>query len=193
MAKTMPYMCELGAGQRVYLDNQGTQTIATTTSSNPGQQQQATSSFQTGVWTAPPQILQTPVGIVIEITTAQGNYFIQVQGNSVGLMTSTPAIGSAQHMQMQQVATAPTTPTTSMPSMSPMSPMPSMSPMQPMTMGNMQMQMNPMEMRLGNMEMRMGEPAPTATPPATRRFCSQCGVPVKESDRFCASCGHKLD
>jgi hypothetical protein len=80
-----------------------------------------------------------------------------------------------------------------------------MQPMQPMQMGNMQMNNQPMEMRLGNMQMRMGEigqpdssvrvtpPVPTTQPgQAIRKFCSQCGVAVAASDRFCASCGHQL-
>lgn len=32
--------------------------------------------------------------------------------------------------------------------------------------------------------------APVA--PSNGRFCTECGQPVKSSDKFCAACGHKL-
>ena len=31
-----------------------------------------------------------------------------------------------------------------------------------------------------------------ATAPAPSKFCSQCGQPIKPTDKFCAACGHKL-
>ncbi|MBI2916971.1 MAG: zinc ribbon domain-containing protein [Chloroflexi bacterium] len=31
-----------------------------------------------------------------------------------------------------------------------------------------------------------------AAPPATGRFCTQCGSPSDPTDRFCANCGHPL-
>ena len=51
----MAYVCEIGTGQRAYLDNQGKQTIVTTASSSLGQQQQSSQSFVTGSWTASPE------------------------------------------------------------------------------------------------------------------------------------------
>lgn len=180
----MAYLCELGTDQRLYLENQGMQTVVTTVSSSLGQQQQASNSFQTGNWTSTPEVFQTPGGVVLKIKTAQGEHYIQVQGGSMSAMNSTPAFGSSQQMQVQQVAS---TPATSMPPMEPMQPIEPMQPMKPMKMGDMEMNMNPMEMRMGNMEMRMG--APTQS---TKRFCPQCGTSVDPGDRFCASCGHRL-
>ena len=177
----MAYVCELGTGQKVYLDNQGTQTIVTTFSSSLGQQQQASNGFQTGSWISPPEMFRTPNGVIIRINTAQGEHYIQVQGGSMSVIGGSPSLGSFQQMQVQEVAS---TPPSSMPSMEPMKPM---EPMQPMKMGNMQMSSNPMEMRMGNMEMKMGSPTG-----GTRRFCSQCGAPINPSDRFCSSCGHSL-
>ncbi|MGB8702731.1 MAG: zinc-ribbon domain-containing protein [Thermosynechococcaceae cyanobacterium] len=159
-------------------------------SGSPGQQQQSSSTVQTGPWTAPPELYRVPHGAVLKITTAQGAHYIQVQGSSMSTLSGVPTLAGAQQMQVQQTTSPPA---------APMSPMQPMQPIQPMRMGNMEMNLNPMEMRMGNMEMRMGnnpQPAPQAAPQAAsqpiRRFCSQCGTPVEPSDRFCSSCGHQL-
>jgi NADH pyrophosphatase NudC (nudix superfamily) len=117
-----------------------------------------------------------PNGIAIKISTAQGESWIQIQGNSISVMSGNPSVGSSQQIQVQQTSHAPGF------SMQPMQPM------QPMKMGDMTMNLNPMEMKMGNMEMRM-----SSTPSGKRRFCSQCGASVKESDRFCSSCGNALN
>jgi hypothetical protein len=218
----MAYACELGTGQRIYIDNQGTQTVVTTMSGGPGQQQQSSTGFHTGAWSVPPEIFQTTGGAVLKVTTAQGEHFIYIQGSSMQVMGGAPSLSGSQQMQVQQVAGMPSS---SMPPMEPMkpmnmggmqmSPMKPMEPMKPMSMGGMQM--NPMEMRMGDMEMRMGSPAASSPPktpsppaappdkpvaadtpakaagaPGTRRFCSQCGTAVEPGDRFCSSCGHRL-
>jgi NADH pyrophosphatase NudC (nudix superfamily) len=188
----MAYLCELGTGQSIYLDNQGNQTIITTISHSAGQQQQASNGVQTGEWTSPPEVFRTPNGVVIKINTTSGEYFLQVQGNSMGVMSQIPSLGGFQQIQLQQIQNTP------IPSMSPMPPMPPMRPIQPiqpiqsmppMKMGNMEM--NPMQMRMGNMEMSMGSHTANA-PETTRQFCSQCGAKLNPNDRFCSSCGHKL-
>jgi zinc-ribbon domain len=193
----MAYLCEISPNQRIYLDCQGNNTIVTVMMGSPGQQQQSSNSFATGEWVSPPELFAASQGAVIKVSTAQDNYYIQVQGSSISLTTAA-CIDASQQMQIHQ---------TDAPSAPPMTPM---QPMQPMTMG-MQMTHNPMEMRMGNMQMRMGESGQPAssvqsTPPAqstpteqsaqspqaTRKFCSQCGVTVEASDRFCSSCGHRL-
>jgi hypothetical protein len=183
----MAYVCELGAGQQVYLDNLGTQTVVTSTCSSSGQQQQSSSSFLTGAWISPPLLFSTPQGTIIKLVTDRGEYHIQVQGHSMGLMGSPVSLGQAQQMQVRQTTAMPE------PVMRPMEAMQPMQPMQPMQMGNMSMNANPMEMRMGDMEMRMpGIAAPPAAEPATRRFCSQCGSAIAPEDRFCSHCGHRL-
>jgi zinc-ribbon domain len=179
----MAYACELGTGQRIYVDHQGTQTMVTVMGGGPGQQQQSSTSFHTGSWTTPPEIFQTAGGAVLKITTAQGEHFIYIQGGSMQMMGGVPSLSGSQQMQVQQVASIPTS---SFPPMEPMKPM------KPMSMGGMQM--NPMEMRMGDMEMRMGSPTASSKPntPNPRRFCSQCGTAVEPEDRFCSSCGHRL-
>jgi hypothetical protein len=188
----MPYVCELGTGQRVYLDNQGGQTLITIASGTPGQQQQSSSGFQTGNWTSPPSIYRTGNGVILKIETARGEHFVQLQGSSMSVMGGTPSLGSAQQMSVQRVSS---TPASSMPSMEPMKPMEpmQMQPMEPMKMGDMEMNMNPMQMRMGNMEMKMGESSSSSSSSSGQRFCSHCGASVKPDDRFCGSCGHQLN
>jgi hypothetical protein len=166
----MTHTFELETGQRVHLEERGTQTFVTATSSSLGQQQQASSSFQTGKWTSPPEISQTPNGAEIKITTTEGDRYVQIQGNSISVRG-----GSSSSSSFQQTSSTSSSSSFSMP------------PMKPMRMGNMEMNANPMEMRMGNMEMKMG-----STTQDKRRFCSQCGASIEASDRFCSSCGHRL-
>lgn len=186
----MPYECELSTGQRIYLDCQGNQTIVTLSSSQAGQQQQSSCGFQTGSWTAPPQLFQTAGGAMIKITTAQTESLIQIQGSYMGMSSDLSSIGSSHPIHLSQVASPPPS---SMPPMQPMTPMQPITPMQPMKMGDMQMSLNPMAMQMGNMGMQMGVPIPITAPNGSeRRFCSQCGARVEPSDRFCSSCGHQF-
>lgn len=191
----MAYVCELNPGQHVYLDNQSQETLITTLSQGGGQQQQTSHRFSTGNWTEPPQIFRMPDGVVLKITTEQGENWIQVQGNTVGVINGMSSVASSQQMRVQEVSEVPgfgmlpLEPMQPMTSRKPMEPMPPMKPMN-LNMGGMQMSMNPMEMRMGDMELKMGsQPAP---PNPTQRFCTQCGVEVRPTDRFCASCGKAL-
>ncbi|ERT09497.1 double zinc ribbon family protein [Lyngbya aestuarii BL J] len=175
----MAYLCELSPSQKVYLDIQANQTVVTTVSSSPGQQQQSSSSFTTGSWTSPPRVYRNNAGITIEIETAQGKHYINVQGNSMGVIDHAPSMSPSEMLQLQQVSSIPKS------TMSPMKPM------EPMKMENMQMNMKPMEMRMGNMEMQINSPENPAS--QVKRFCSQCGASIQSEDRFCSSCGHRLD
>jgi hypothetical protein len=166
----MPYVCELGTGQTLYLDNQGTQTLVTLASGSVGQQQQASSGYQTGTWTTPPQVYRTAGGMVVKITSTTGEYNLLIQGSSMSL-TGEMSVENSQQLQTKPVEKMPAS---------------SMKPMQPLKMGNMEMNLNTMEMKIGDMELKMGAAK-------TRNFCSQCGAKVKPNDRFCASCGHTLD
>jgi len=187
----MAYTCDLGSGQRIYLNNTGADTIITLASSSTGQQQQASSRFQVGAWTQPPELYRRGANVFIKLSTSQGDHYLQLQGNQMGALGAAPDLSNCQQMGMQQAA-APATP--SIPDMEPMQPM---QPMQPMTMGDMQMSTQPMQMRMGNMAMSMGEsgqnrPANADANTGGRRFCTQCGQPVSPSDRFCGQCGHQL-
>ena len=166
---------ELPTGQRLYLDNQGIQTIVTLASGASGQQQQSSSSFTTGVWTKEPEIQITPQGVIVNIITATGNHSVHIQGTSISL-SSPNAFAASQSSQSSSVSPAP------------MAPMTPMTPMTPMKMGNMSMNLSPMAMEMGDMKMSMGD----AKTVSKTRFCSQCGAKVAATDRFCSSCGHQL-
>lgn len=184
----MAYVCELSPGHRVYLDNQGGQTIITVSMGQPGQQQQASNSMTTGPWTSSPEAYRHAAGAVFKLFTAQGESCVYVQGNSVSMTSSAPSAAGAQQLSMQQTTTIPTA-TSPMPAMPSMK---SMQPMQPMTMGNMQMTNSPMEMRMGSMELKMDAAKPSEQSTTPRNFCPQCGTKVAPEDRFCSSCGHGL-
>lgn len=213
MTDGMTYGCDWGTGQRLLLDNQGDQTRVTLASSGAGQQQQSTQGVQTGRWVAQPEAFQTAGGMVVKLQTISGTLFLQIQSGQIGLVDAgaVEAGSGARPVSLQ-----------AMPAEANLSVMQPMSPIQPMQMGNMSMSLNPMSMRMGNMEMRMGEPssepssqsfsessafaspAPTVPPipvppvpnspdSVAQQFCRQCGTGVKLTDRFCSSCGTRLN
>ena len=186
----MAYIGNLGAGQQVYIENQGTQTLITLTSQSNSQQQSQSSSFLTGNWTVPPTLFRTPAGFVLRIESSSGQRFVQIQANELSTLQMAPSLADANVISLEQVADTSTSSQQSKQFTPLMEPMKPMEPLPPMKMGDMEMRMNPMEMRMGNMELRMGE-KPQAQ--SGSRFCSQCGQSVKDSDRFCSSCGHRLN
>ncbi len=161
---------ELGTGHQISVDNQGAQTVVTVLHTSAGQQQRTSNSFTTGIWIVPPEMSITPTGAILKITTPTGESLIQIQGNSIQMQSS--------HHGEHQSTTSTSSTSSSRSGFEPMS---------PLQMGNMQMGMKPMVMRMGDMELNMGATA------GRQRFCSQCGTPVKPTDKFCASCGHKLE
>lgn len=188
----MAYQIEVQPGQQLLIENIGSQTVITLTSSGLGQQQQSSQSVHTGTWTAPPTAYRTASGVIIHMQTTEGDRTLAIQQNQIQMTSGTSPI-SGRPVSMQESAAPSTSP---MPSMEPMKPMKPMEPMKPMgtlKMGNMQMSMNPMEMQMGDMKLSMNTPeADESTPASTRRFCTQCGTQVKPSDRFCGHCGHQL-
>ena len=170
----MIYNWELATGQQISVDNQGTQTVVAISTTSAGQRQRTINSFNTGIWIVPPEMSIDPTGATLKITTAIGAALIRVRGNSIQMQGT----NSGEH---QSSTSTSSTFTTGMAPMQPMQPMP------PMQMGNMQMNMQPMVMKMGDMELNMGATASKQT------FCTQCGTPVKPVDKFCASCGHKLE
>lgn len=197
----MAYQFDLAGSQQLYVGQQGQQTAIALTSNQSGQQQEQQSSFATGTWQGPPHLFRAAAGYVLRIEAQQGQFFVQIQGSSLQLLSSPPALSQAELLSGQLVQPD-ATPFSSL-SMAPMQPMQPMKPMQPMQMGNMQMEMNPMQMRMGEMELQMEAPAsvsPTAseptnaaeTAPTVKQFCPQCGQKTSSGDRFCAYCGHQL-
>ena len=194
VANMNTYLGNLGSGQQVYLENQGTQTIVTLFSSSPGQQQSQSNSFQTGFWVQPPALFRTASGVILQIHTQSGNHFVRLQTSGMTSVNETPSLSNAENIPLQQTEKNPASTMPSMPPMQPMEPMKPMEPikpMEPLRMGNMEMQMSPrMQMRMGNMELQM-PPLGTETP-AKGGFCTQCGNQLSAEDKFCGKCGHQV-
>ncbi len=194
----MAYYCDLPHGPKLYLDNQADQTNVMILMMQPGQQQQSSNSFTTGIWQVPPEVFAVGNRVVVKLVTAIGEFVIQVQGMSIqsGMQSSAVTTGGTP-IAVMPIDTIPNSTGFSIPPMTPMQPMTPMAPMQPMQMGNMQMNLKPMQMQMGNMQMKMDAETPVkgSNPQgssATAKFCSQCGNPLKPGDRFCSSCGHAL-
>ncbi len=193
----MAYIYELNTGHKLYLENQGTQTCLLVNITGPGQQQQASSSFQTGAWTVTPEAFLRGQGLLLKLTTAQGELYLNVQGTSMSVLAGGVSTEGERPIPMQQGAFPSSARMGQMSDMSPLEPIPLLEPMEPMQalkMGNMQM--DPMSMRLGNMSMSMGGAAQSSektqedeVKEATQKFCTQCGGAVESSDRFCSACG----
>lgn len=181
----------LGSGQQLFLEQSGNQTVITLAQTTSGQQQSQRSSFLTGAWSETPVLMQTAIGWMVQLKTAQGHFTIEIAGTAIQLLAnSTPVAGTRMPLQTQETAA----------SMSPMPPLEPLPPLQmgKLKMGEMEMQMQPMTMRMGNLEMQMGNqagetPAERAAESDRRaKFCSQCGQAVQPEDQFCSQCGHLL-
>ena len=161
----MIYHWELATGHQISVDNQGAQTVVTVLQTSARQQQHNSNSFTTGIWIVPPEMTITPTGAILKIVTTSGESIVQIQGNSIQLQSSHSGASQATSTSFSSGA----------------------EPFAPMQMGNMQMKMQPMVMRMGDMELNMNKTA------SKQQFCTQCGTSVKPTDKFCASCGHKLE
>lgn len=169
------FVGNLGRGQQVYVENQGTQTAITLTSNSSGQQQSQSTSFQTGTWVKPPALFRNAAGFVLQIEVTEGVRFVRLQGNGISSLSETPSLDNEEVVPLAETAE------NTGASMQPLQPLEPIKPMQPMRMGNM-------EMRMGNMQLRMGSRGEEKG-----GFCTQCGNGVNEGDRFCAHCGHQLE
>ena len=180
----MAYTANLNGNQQLTIVNQGTQTSIMLVMSSPGQHQSQTSSFTTGSWTAPPELFQTGLSFILQINSATGQRFIQIQATGISTLNTAPSLTNAVKVELQKIPDPPVSQSTV--------------DFEPMRMGNTSMDMNPMSMRMGNMSMSMGNMSmnmgkQSRSSTSTKRFCTQCGEEAKPSDLFCASCGEKLN
>ncbi|MEO1671764.1 MAG: zinc ribbon domain-containing protein [Cyanobacteria bacterium J06631_2] len=174
----MAYSAILGASQQLAIANSGRQTQINLTISSPGQQQSQSSSFSTGKWTDEPKLFQVGQGFVLVIQAEANSSYISIQHNAIAIVQSSPDLNNCPQVALNPIPD---------PVLEPMQPM---QPMQPLKMGNMSMDLNSMSMQMGNMSLNLNNQPKTTD---TKQFCSQCGTEAKTSDRFCRSCGHKLD
>ncbi|MEB3225672.1 MAG: zinc ribbon domain-containing protein [Synechococcus sp.] len=176
----MTYVCQLDAGQGLYLDNQGAQTIVTLIQSSPGQQQQSTNRYLTGPWTTKPTVVKSAELVIITIFSATKTTQIMVQGQTMTVSDQVLDLHQAESLHLGQMTTFPAQ------SVTPLEPLP------PLKLGEMEMQMQPMTMRMGNMRMGFSEQNQQAPTPVPKQFCSQCGHALAKGDRFCSQCGQRL-
>lgn len=188
----MGYGAVLAEGWQLYVDYAATsaQTQVTTTHMAMGQQQSQAIALSTGAWKAPPLLFRVAGGFVLQLETATGTVFVQIQPGQLQAIAALPDGTGANRVPLEQrngpVPGA----------MPPLSPLPPLSSMQPgrmsmgnMSMGNMSMNLDGMQMRMGDMELTMGD---RTAPNPLRKFCPQCGNAVQVGNRFCAHCGHRL-
>ncbi|MBD1857418.1 MULTISPECIES: zinc ribbon domain-containing protein [Leptolyngbya] len=175
----MMYAADLGNGQRLTIENVGTQTVLTWTSQSSGQQQSQQMSLSLGAWSSMPKLFKSHSSFILQIESQRTSY-IRLQANGISLLSEVPLMLGSEEVLFQRVTT-------------PSSPkMPEMKPLEPLRMGNMTMRMEPMEMSMGNMNLRFETETSSSANASTAHFCSQCGTKVQENDRFCAHCGTRL-
>jgi ribosomal protein L37E len=172
----MTYAYDLENGQRLIVQNEGDDTVVALSSDDEGQQQSQSTSFNTGKWSKTPELFFTRGALILRLESKSGAEFIRVRGNQIQSMRSEPDLENAEKRKLKKSDEDVV--------MKPMEPMKPMAPMKPMG------SMRPMEMRMGDMQMSMGTREKAAEP--AKRFCTQCGKPVQDDDRYCASCGHAL-
>ena len=97
------YLCNLGNGQQLYLENQGTETLLTLSSSSPGQQQSQRTQFSTGAWQATPTLKRTNHAWIVQVSTAQGDRYIQVQSQGMQMVTH-PSSEAIESLPLQPIS-----------------------------------------------------------------------------------------
>jgi zinc-ribbon domain len=175
----MTYAYDLENGQRLIVQNEDGDTVVALSSDDEGQQQSQSTAFNTGKWSKTPELFSTRGALILRLESKSGVEFVRVRGNQIQSMRSEPDLESAERRKLKK-----SDENVIMEPMKPMAPMKPMEPMKPMG------SMRPMEMRMGDMHMSMGAREKAEEP--AKRFCTQCGKPARNDDRFCASCGHAL-
>ena len=178
----MAYSTVLEGSQQLAIANPNGQTQINLTTSSPQQQQNQSSSFNTGSWREPPKLYRLDAGFILKIDTNQKQHYILIQHHSLSTIEAPADLDSYPQLALDRMSDY------NSEQISPMKPMKPMKPMQPLKMGNMSMDLNSMSMQMGNMQMGFKN-SPNQT---KSKFCSQCGAEAKASDRFCSSCGHEL-
>ena len=172
----MTYAYDLEDGQRLIVQNDGDDTLVVLRTEDEGQQQSQCTGFETGKWSKPPELYRTGGKLVLRLQSTGSSEFIRVRGTQIQLMRTEPDLENAERLKPKKADESV--------AMEPMEPMKPMEPLRPMG------RMRPMEMRMGGMHMSIGSPVEETEP--VKRFCTQCGKPTREGDRFCGNCGHEL-
>ena len=153
---TMTHQWKLSTGHQISVENEGAQTIVTVLYGSSEQQQRTNNSFTTGIWISPPEMLPTPTGAVVKITTPSGISTIEVDGNSVRMQSSQSDDSQSNYSSSSSTSTS------------------GFNPLEPI---------QPIVMRLEDLALNIGEiPQPKSfctqcgtAVKSVDRFCSGCG------------------
>src|ERR1700675_4222693 len=127
----MTYRHDIGNGQRLLVENDAEDTQVALSSGDSGQQQNQSTSFNTGKWSKPPELFRTTDDLVLHLESKRGVQFISVHGHQIQSMSSEPDLKNAEKLTLKEsdekiARIEPMKP------IDPMKPMEPMKPMKPM-------------------------------------------------------------
>ena len=121
----MTYVCDIGNGQRLLVENDGDDTQVALSSGDSGQQQNQSTGFDTGKWSKSPELFRTSENLVLRLEGKSGVKFIGVHGNQIESMRNEPDLKNAENLALKES-------NENIARMKPMEPMRPMEPMKPM-------------------------------------------------------------
>ena len=124
----MTYRHDIGNGQRLLVENDAEDTQVALSSGDSGQQQNQSTSFNTGKWSKPPELFRTTDDLVLHLESKRGVQFISVHGHQIQSMSSEPDLKNAEKLTLKESDER----IARMKPMKPMEPIKPMEPMKPM-------------------------------------------------------------
>ena len=98
----MTYTHDIGNGQRLLVENDGDDTQVALSSGDSGQQQNQSTSFNTGKWSKPPELFRTTDDLVLRLESKSGVQFISVHGHQIQSMSSEPDLKNAEKLTLKE-------------------------------------------------------------------------------------------
>jgi hypothetical protein len=98
----MAYSCEIGNGQRLLVQNDGDNTQVALSSGDSGQKQNQSTSFTTGEWSKPPELLRTRENLVLRLEGKDGVQFIGILGDQLESLQSEPKLENAEKLTLKE-------------------------------------------------------------------------------------------
>src|SRR6202035_3219430 len=98
----MTYTYDLGNGQRLLVENDGDDTQVALSSGDSGQQQNQSTSFNTGKWSKPPELFRTTDDLVLHLESKSGVQFISVQCNKIESSRNEPDLKNAEKLTLKE-------------------------------------------------------------------------------------------
>jgi hypothetical protein len=123
----MNYICDLGNGRQLRLENDGNQTHLGLGSSDSGQQQSQSVGFQTGEWSSEPAVFKQGNDLIIQLHLDQGERYFRARRGAVEAIDDAPDLAKAERLSLKESSAD-----SGLKPMKPMEPMKPMKPMEPM-------------------------------------------------------------